>query len=151
MPRQMRIEYPGAIYHVMSRGDQREPIFLDEGDRHDFLKTLTEACGKTGFLVHAYCLMKNHFHLVVETPEGNLAAGVRWLLSTYSNRFNHRHKRCGHLFRRSHSGQRSHSGHILTYNISMGQSASHLTILHLTPRDRRRRRMATAWRMPPVF
>jgi len=98
MPRQMRIEYPGAIYHVMSRGDQREPIFLDEGDRHDFLKTLAEACGKTGFLVHAYCLMKNHFHLVVETPEGNLAAGMRWLLSTYSNRFNHRHKRCGHLF-----------------------------------------------------
>jgi len=98
MPRQMRIEYPGAIYHVMSRGDQREPIFLDEGDRHDFLKTLAEACGKTGFLVHAYCLMKNHFHLVVETPEGNLVAGMRWLLSTYSNRFNHRHKRCGHLF-----------------------------------------------------
>ena len=97
MPRQMRIEYPGAIYHVLSRGDQREPIFLDEGDQHDFLKTLAEACGKTGFEVHAYCLMKNHFHLVVETPEGNLAAGMRWLLSTYSNRFNHRHGRGGHL------------------------------------------------------
>lgn len=98
MPRLMRIEYPGAMYHVLSRGDQREPVFLDEGDRHDFLKTLAEACGKTGFEVHAYCLMKNHFHLVVETPEGNLAAGMRWLLSTYSNRFNHRHERCGHLF-----------------------------------------------------
>jgi REP element-mobilizing transposase RayT len=98
MPRLMRIEYPGAIYHVMSRGDQGEPIFLDEGDRHDFLKTLAEACGKTGFAVQAYCLMKNHFHLVVETPEGNLVAGMRWLLSTYSNRFNHRHQRFGHLF-----------------------------------------------------
>jgi len=98
MPRHMRIEYPGAIYHLMSRGDQREPIFLDEGDYHDFLKTLGEACGKTGFVVHAYCLMKNHFHLVLETPEGNLVAGMGWLLSTYSNRFNHRHQRCGHLF-----------------------------------------------------
>jgi putative transposase len=98
MPRQMRIEYPGAIYHVLSRGDQREPIFLDEGDHHDFLKTLTEACEKAGFEVHAYCLMPNHFHLVVETPQGNLAAGMGWLLSTYSNRFNHRHERCGHLF-----------------------------------------------------
>ena len=98
MPRQMRIEYAGAIYHVISRGDQREPIFLDEGDRHDFLKTLGEACAKTGFEVHAYCLMRNHFHLVVETPGGNLVAGMRRLLSTYSNRFNHRHELCGHLF-----------------------------------------------------
>ena len=79
MPRQMRIEYAGAIYHVMSRGDRREAIFQDEGDRHDFLKTLAEVCAKTGFAVHAYCLMKNHFHLVIETPKGNLVAGMRWL------------------------------------------------------------------------
>src|SRR5580700_3493669 len=96
MPRQMRVEYAGAIYHVMSRGDRREAIFLDEGDRHNFLKTLAEACAKTGFAIHAYCLMKNHFHLVLETPEANLVAGMRWLLSTYSNRFNHRHQLCGH-------------------------------------------------------
>ena len=81
MPRLMRIEYPGAIYHVMSRGDQGDPIFCDEGDCHEFLKTLAEGCGKTGFAVHAYCLMKNHFHLVVDTPNGNLLAGMRWLLS----------------------------------------------------------------------
>jgi hypothetical protein len=68
----MRIEYPGAIYHVMSRGNQRAAIFVDDSDCHDFLKTLSEVCAKTRFLVHAYCLMKNHFHLVVETPEGNL-------------------------------------------------------------------------------
>ncbi len=98
MPRQIRIEYPGAIYHVLSRGDRREPIFLDDGDCHDFIKTLGEACLKTGFEIHAFCLMKNHFHLVVETPEGNLVAGMRWLLSTYSNRFNHRHDQCGHVF-----------------------------------------------------
>ena len=98
MPRQMRIEYAGAIYHVMSRGDQGEAIFPDDGDRHDFLKTLAEVCEKTGFLVHAYCLMSNHFHLVVETPEGNLVSGMGWLLGTYTNRFNRRHDGCGHLF-----------------------------------------------------
>jgi REP element-mobilizing transposase RayT len=98
VPRQIRIEYPGAIYHVLNRGDRREAIFRDDGDCHDFIKTLAEACQKTGFEVHAFCLMKNHFHLVVETPEGNLVAGMRWLLSTYSNRFNRRHDLCGHVF-----------------------------------------------------
>ena len=84
MPRKLRLEYPGAIYHVMSRGDRREDIFKDDVDRHDFLKTLAEACQKTGFEVHAYCLMRNHFHLVVETPGANLVAGMRWFLSTYT-------------------------------------------------------------------
>jgi REP element-mobilizing transposase RayT len=98
MPRPLRIEYPGAIYHVLSRGDRKEVIFLDDGDGHDFIKTLAEACQKAGFQIHAYCLMKNHFHLVVETPAGNLVAGMRWLLSTYANRFNHRHQLCGHVF-----------------------------------------------------
>jgi REP element-mobilizing transposase RayT len=65
------------------RGDRREDIFEDDVDRQDFLKTLAETCQKTDFQVHAYCLMGNHFHLVVETPEANLAAGMRWLLSTY--------------------------------------------------------------------
>jgi REP element-mobilizing transposase RayT len=81
MPRKMRVEYAGAIYHVMSRGDRREDIFLDDVDRQDFLKTLAEACQKTGFQVHAYCLMRNHFHLVVETPIANLVAGMAWLFS----------------------------------------------------------------------
>src|SRR5947199_6021589 len=63
----------------MSRGDRREDIYHDDVDRQDFLKTLAEACQKTGFEVHAYCLMKNHFHLVVETPDANLVAGMRWL------------------------------------------------------------------------
>ena len=98
MPRQPRIEYPGAIYHVMSRGDRREPIFLDDVDRQDFLKTLAEACQKTGFQVHAYCLMNNHYHLVVETPQGNLVAGMRWLQSAYTIRLNHRHQLFGHVF-----------------------------------------------------
>ena len=84
MPRLMRIEYPGAIYHVLSRGDRKKAIFLDDVDRQDFLKTLAEACQKTGFEVHASCLMKNHFHLVVETPQTNLVAGMGGLLSAYT-------------------------------------------------------------------
>jgi REP element-mobilizing transposase RayT len=66
VPCREKCEYAGAIYHVMSRGDRREDIFLDDVDRQDFLKTLAEACHKTGFQVPAYCLMRNHFHLVVE-------------------------------------------------------------------------------------
>ena len=71
MPRQRRVEYPGAMYHVMSRGDRREDIFLDDVDRHDFIKTTAEACQKTGWQVHAYCLLRNHYHLVLETPDAN--------------------------------------------------------------------------------
>ncbi len=80
MPRKLRAEYEGAIYRVMNRGDRREPIFVDEEDRHLFLETLGETCGKTGWQVHAYCLMGNHFHLVVETPRANLVAGMRRLM-----------------------------------------------------------------------
>ena len=98
MPRQLRVEYPGAIYHVMNRGDRREAIFRDDTDCELFLRTLTEACGKTGWLVHALCLMPNHFHLVVETPQPNLVAGMKWFLGTYTSRFNRRHKLSGHLF-----------------------------------------------------
>src|SRR5229473_949937 len=90
--------YPGAIYHVMNRGDHREDIFRSRKDRELFLKTLSEACGKTDWQVHAWCLMRNHFHLVVETPRANLVPGMKWLLGTYTMRFNHRHRLFGHLF-----------------------------------------------------
>src|SRR3954469_3622001 len=98
MPRQIRIQYSGAVYHVMSRGDRREDIYLHDVDRQDFLKTVAEACQKTAWQVHAYCLMRNHFHLVIETPDANLVAGMRWLLSTYTIRLNHRQKLFGHVF-----------------------------------------------------
>ena len=98
MPRRLRLEYPGAIYHVMNRGDRREPIFHGDGDRERFLQTMGEACAKTGWQVHAYCLMPNHFHLVVETPQGNLVAGMKWFLGVYTSRFNRHHKLFGHLF-----------------------------------------------------
>src|SRR2546427_8151537 len=97
MPRQLRVEYPGAMYHVMSRGDQRDDIFLDDVDRHDFLKTLAEACQKTAWEVHAYCLMRNHYPLVLETPNANLVSGMAWLQSTYTIRLNNRHKLTGHV------------------------------------------------------
>lgn len=97
MPRKLRVQYPGAMYHIMSRGDRREDIFLDDVDRQDFLKTLAEACQKTGWQVHAYCLMRNHYHLVLETPNPNLVAGMAWLQSTYTIRLNHRHKLIGHV------------------------------------------------------
>ena len=98
MARKLRVEYPGAVYHVMNRGDRREPIFRDDEDRQRFISTLGEACAKTGWHVHALCLMPNHFHLVVETPRANLVAGMKWLLGTYTGRFNRRHKVFGHLF-----------------------------------------------------
>ena len=98
MPRQLRIEYPGAIYHVMSRGDRREDIYVDDVDRLDFIKTLAEACLKTEWQVHAYCLMRNHFHLVIETPAANLVGGMHWLLSAYTIGLNHRHQSSGHVF-----------------------------------------------------
>jgi REP element-mobilizing transposase RayT len=97
MPRKMRIQYPGAMYHVMSRGDRRDDIFLDDVDRHDFIKTLAEACLKSDWQVHAFCLMKNHYHLVLETPQANLVAGMAWLQSTYTIRLNNRHKLTGHV------------------------------------------------------
>ncbi len=98
MPRPLRIEFEGAIYHLLNRGDRREPIFRDDADRHRFLETLGETCAKTEWQVHALCLMRNHFHLVVETPQANLVAGMRWFLGTYTNRFNRRRKLVGHLF-----------------------------------------------------
>ena len=85
------------MHHVMSRGNRRQNIFLDDVDRQDFLKTLAEACQKTAWQVHAFCLMSNHYHLVVETPNANLVAGMAWLQSTYTIGLNHRHKLIGHV------------------------------------------------------
>jgi REP element-mobilizing transposase RayT len=98
MARKPRIQYPSAIYHVMNRGDRREPIFLDDADRELFLETLGQTCARTDWQVHAFCLMPNHFHLVLETPGANLVAGMKWFLGTYTSRFNRRHKYFGHLF-----------------------------------------------------
>ena len=80
MARKLRVQYAGAIYHVMNRGDHRENIFRSDKDRELFLETLGEGCAKTDWQIHAWCLMHNHFHLVVETPKANLVDGMKWFL-----------------------------------------------------------------------
>ncbi len=98
MGRQARIEYEGAVYHVMSRGNHQQPIYRSDEDCALFLRTLAEACGRCGWRIHAYVLMGNHYHLLLETPEANLVAGMRWLQGTYTKRFSALHKERGHLF-----------------------------------------------------
>ena len=98
MARAVRVEFSGAFYHVMARGNRRERIFRDEADRLLFYRTLGEACERTGWRAHAWVLMSNHYHLMVETPEGNLVAGMRWLQNTYTRRHNCRHQLWGRLF-----------------------------------------------------
>jgi len=98
MPRKERVEYGGGVYHVMDRGDRLEAIFEDDRDREIFLHTLGQACERTGWRVHSYVLMGNHYHLLLETPEPNLCAGMKWMQGTYTIRHNARHKLRGHLF-----------------------------------------------------
>ncbi len=98
MPRKVRIEYPGATYHVMCRGNRREAIYADDDDRRMHLATLAETVSKTGWRIHAYVLMGNHYHLVIETPEPNLVRGMTWFQTTYTARYNARHRSTGHLF-----------------------------------------------------
>jgi putative transposase len=98
MARPLRIEYDGALYHVTSRGNERKPIFKDDGDRELFLTTLWQVSERFHWLCHAYCLMGNHYHLVIETPDGNLSMGMRQLNGVYTQAFNRRHHRVGHLF-----------------------------------------------------
>lgn len=98
MSRPLRVEYAGAVYHVMSRGNDRQEIFVSSADRLLFLDTLRDACVQTGWRIHAYALMPNHYHLLLETPEPNLVAGMKWFQGTYTQRFNLRHQRAGHLY-----------------------------------------------------
>ena len=98
MARKIRLEYAGAVYHVMARGNQGRRIYADDPDRKRWLETLAEGCEQTGWRIHAYVLMPNHYHLLAETPEANLVAGMKWLQSTYTQRYNARHKVFGHLF-----------------------------------------------------
>ena len=98
MTRPLRIEFNGAVYHVTSRGNTRQAIFLTEEDFADFLRVLCSVVKRYRFLLHAYCLVNNHYHLMIETPEGNLSKGMRQLNGLYTQRFNQRHQRVGHLF-----------------------------------------------------
>lgn len=97
MARKLRVQYPGAVYHLMSRGNQGHAIFRDDQDRVLWLETLRDTCAKTGWRIHAYVLMGNHYHLLAQTPEPNLVAGMKWLQGTYTRRFNLRHRTFGHV------------------------------------------------------
>ncbi len=98
MARPLRIEFPGAVYHVTARGNARRKIYRDDEDREAFLATLAWVVERFGWRCHAYCLMDNHFHLLIETPRPNLSRGMRQLNGVYTQSFNHRHKKAGHLF-----------------------------------------------------
>jgi putative transposase len=97
MTRPLRIEFAGAVYHLTSRGNAKQAIFLAEKDFADFLGVLCQVVKRYHFILPAYCLMKNHYHLLMETPEGNLSRGMRQLNGLYTQRFNKKYQRVGHL------------------------------------------------------
>src|SRR5213592_4196311 len=98
MARRLRLELAGGVYHVVSRGNRGQALFADDQDHRTFLQALGDACGKTRWMVKAYCLMPDHLHLVLATPEPNLVTGMKWLLGTYAGRCNRRYQLRGHLF-----------------------------------------------------
>ncbi len=98
MPRKLRLEFAGACYHVINRGNYRADIFKTEGARSAFEACLLEASAKSNWVLHAFVVMTNHYHLAVETPDGNLGAGMQWLQATFANRFNRLRGERGHLF-----------------------------------------------------
>jgi len=98
MARKPRFEFPGAIHHVFSRGNYRKVLFSEKGSGQAFEKALFEALESNNWLLHAYTIMSNHYHLLLETPEGNLSSGMQWLLGTFANRFNRFRNESGHVF-----------------------------------------------------
>lgn len=98
MARPLRIEYPGAYYHITSRGNERKAIFKNKTDRNSFLSYLKSAYLRYGAIIHVYCLMNNHYHLLIETPKGNLSKIMQHINSAYTTYYNVKHKRAGHLF-----------------------------------------------------
>jgi putative transposase len=126
MARSVRIEFPGAFYHVMARGNRREAIFKDEEDRSRFVQSLGEACAMTGWRVHAWVLLSNHYHLMIETPEPNLVEGMKWLQNTVTRRFNVRHRAWGRVFGDRYKAVLVEGGQIFYYETLMDY-------IHLNP------------------
>ncbi|MBI4625162.1 MAG: transposase, partial [Verrucomicrobia bacterium] len=98
MARKLRLEFPGACYHVINRGNFGADVFKTERAQEAFEQCLFEACAKSGWVLHAFVILRNHYHLALETPEGNLATGMQWLQTTFANRFNRRRGKSRHLF-----------------------------------------------------
>lgn len=98
MARPLRIEYPGAFYHIINRGNAGESIYVDDSDRRTFLEYLETAVERFTIVIHAYCLMTTHYHLIVETPNANISSAIQWLNVSYATYYNRKHHRQGHLF-----------------------------------------------------
>ena len=114
MPRQPRVRFPGALYHVMVRGNAKQKIFLSDDDRSDFMDFIARVTGACSWACHAYCLMDNHYHLLVETPKANISEGMQRLNSCYCQCFNRRHGRVGHVTQgRFHSLLVADEGYLL--------------------------------------
>jgi putative transposase len=149
MPRMLRLQYPGAIYHLTCQADGRQKAFRNDVDRLEFLKSLGEACQKTGWQVHAYCLMPDHYHLVLETPEANLAPGMAWFQSAYTIRFNLRHKHRGRVFSGRYKSQLVEGG-------GKGYVRAACDFVHLSPvraqlLSSRQRLRAYPWSSLPLY
>ncbi len=98
MARPLRLEFPGAIYHITSRGDRQEAIYEGDADRQQWLEILSRVCERYNWRIHAYCLMGNHYHILLETADGNLSKGMRQLNGVYTQYFNRQHNRVGHVY-----------------------------------------------------
>ena len=132
MARPVRVQFENAVYHVTARGNERRDVYRDAADRIRFLKTLEEAVERFGIVVHAYCLMPNHYHLLLQTPRANLSDAAGWLQATYSIRFNCHHRRSGHLF------QGRFKAHLVEADGYARQLIKYIHLNPVRPKDKRR-------------
>jgi REP element-mobilizing transposase RayT len=132
MARPVRIQYADAAYHVTARGNERKAIYRDDDDRRRYLETLAEMADRFGIVIHAYCLMPNHYHLLAQTPRANLSDGIGWLQTTYSIRFNRRHRRSGHLF------QGRFKAHLIEEDLYAQALIPYIHLNPVRPRDKRK-------------
>jgi REP element-mobilizing transposase RayT len=132
MARQLRVEFANAVYHVTARGNERKAIYRDQADRRRFVETVEEAVDRFGVLVHAYCLMPTHYHLLLQTPRANLSAAAGWLQTTYSVRFNRRHHRSGHVC------QGRFKAHLVEEDAYAQQLIKYIHLNPVRPKDKRK-------------
>jgi REP element-mobilizing transposase RayT len=125
------VEYEDAVYHITARGNEQKAIYRDDTDRQVFLDTLAQACEQFGVVVHVYCLMPNHYHLVLQTPQANLSQAMGWIQTTYSIRFNRRHRRSGHLF------QGRFKAHVVEADAYARRLAVYIHLNPVRPADKR--------------
>lgn len=132
MARPIRVEFADAVYHVTARGNERKAIYRNDQDRERFLETVEQATERFGLVIHAYCLMPNHYHLLVQTPRANLIAAFGWLQTTYTVRFNRRHRRSGHLY------QGRFKAHLVEADAYAKQLITYIHLNPVRPRNKRR-------------